>query len=435
MITYKNDIKKLLKNSEIEASKLGSNYIGTEHILLAILKSNTKSNKILNNNSITYDKVLSKINYKNQKNFNIIYTPLLKRIIYSLLKENKLNIDNILIKIIEVGEGIAISILNQLQVDIKKIYLELNNNEIKYGICLNNIINQKHELILERENEINEIIEVLLRKNKNNPLLIGNAGVGKTAIIEELAYRINNKNVPYELYNKKIISINISEIISGTKYRGDFEEKLHNIIKYFESNNNLIMFIDEIHTIFKTGSNEGTIDAANILKPYLSRNRIKCIGATTKDEYNEFMLNDKAFNRRFYKIDIKEPNIEQTINILNQNKKYYEEFHNVIINKKQIKLIVNLTNKYVKDRFNPDKSFDLLDKICSKVKLINYNKNKKSIEEYKKQKTFYIKSNNFEKAISINQKIKKIDNNKIKINDSLILNNFKTNNLIKIGFK
>ena len=219
----------------------------------------------------------------------------------------------------------------------------------------------------------------------------------------------------------------MSELLSGTKYRGEFEEKLNNLIKEIESNDNYILFIDEIHTIVKAGAAEGAIDASNILKPYLARNKIKCIGSTTIQEYNDYFLKDKALNRRFYPLEVKETNNIQTIEILKHIKNTYEKFHNVKINNKQIEYIVNISNKLFKDRFNPDKSIDLLDKICTKAKL-NNNKYNLLIE----QKEHYLKEKNYIKAKQIN---KLLSNNNITITNKFItscINNISTN---KIGFK
>ena len=439
MISYEKNLIKILKLSEKEAYNLNHKYIGTEHFLLAILKSNNEIKNILNKYSIDYENIyneIKKIKIKSKTN-NLIYTPLLKRLLIISNESGIVNTKNLFIKLLENGEGIAFSLINN-NIDIRKIYKELlNYNNLQYGINLNK--NIREERLIGRKKEFNEIIEILSRKNKSNPILVGKAGVGKTALIEELAYKINKKEVPKNLLNKQIISINISELLSGTRYRGEFEEKLNNIIKEFEVNNNLILFIDEIHLIVGAGSAEGAIDAANILKPALARNKIKCIGATTEEEYNKSIVKDKALNRRFHKVIINEPTIEETINILNKSKKYYEKYHNVHINKKQIELIVNLSNKYLKEKYNPDKSFDLLDKICTKTKLLNndYSNNTRlKIEKLQKEKYQLLKNKQFKKAIDINKKIINIKNNKsiINVNNKLIENCFDIteNNL---GFK
>ena len=444
MINYDKEVIKILKFSEKEAMKLNHNYIGSEHLLLSILKTNNIIKNTLNKYQITYEIVFNEIKKIKviKTNKQLLYTPLLKRILLSSIDNNKIELKSIFLRLLETGEGIAISILNNQSIDLKKLYNEINNNhKISYGTNMNIEVEKEYEIITGREKELNEIIEVLSRKNKNNPILIGESGVGKTAIIEELAHRINIKDVPSNLYNKNIISINLSELISGTRYRGEFEEKLNTLIKEFESNNNLILFIDEIHTLIGAGGAEGAIDASNILKPYLARNKIKCIGATTKEEYNKIFIKDKALNRRFFKIEINEPNIKETISILNNSKKYYEKFHNVYINKNQIKQIVTLSNKYIKDRYEPDKSLDILDKICTKAKLLNYKKNNLNVNNLlltlEKEKNNYIKQKDFKNATLINRKIEKIkkNKNKITISNTLIESCFNKDTINILGFK
>lgn len=271
-----------------------------------------------------------------------------------------------------------------------------------------------------------------VKKNKNNAILIGEAGVGKTAIIEQLAYMINNNNVPDNLKNKIIIEINMSSIVSGTRYRGDFEEKIEKIIEEFQNNDNYILFIDEIHTIKGAGASEGAIDASNILKPYLARNKIKCIGATTKDEYNATIKKDKALYRRFQTITIEEPTEKDTLNILKNIKKHYESYHNVIINNKILTNIIKIANND-KTKNNPDKSIELLDLICVKSKL---NSNNTSIDDLISKKNKYLKEKDFKNAKLIDKEILNFEKNKIKINKNILLELSNCNNNNKIlGFK
>ncbi len=439
MINYDNELIKILKMTEKEAYKLNHTYIGSEHLLLAILKSKNDISKILSKYSITYEQVYSKVKQIKVKkeNTHLIYTPFLKRKLLYSANDNTINIKNIFLKILEEGEGLAYSILNDFDIKISDLYRSILDSKFKYGILLNDEVKNQNEMIYGRDKEINDIIEILLRKNKNNPILIGKAGVGKTAIVEELANRINKKNIPKELFNKKIYSINLSEIISGTKYRGEFEEKINNLIKEAESDDNIILFIDEIHTLIGAGGAEGAIDASNILKPYLARNKIKCIGATTEEEYEKTILKDKALNRRFYKIEIKEPSKEETINIINNVKKYYELYHNVYLNKKQIRLIVNLSEKYIKNKYEPDKSLDVLDKICTKAKLNNHLNNNVNnlLNILNYEKSALLKSKNFKQVIEINNKIKNLNNKKIFVNNLFIKECFDTNQKSSIGFK
>lgn len=442
MINNNEELVKVLKQSEKEALLLKNEFVGTEHLLLGILNSKNTLRNILINNELTYEsckKEINKLSTAHTKTNIAIYTPLLKRLIMNIPSNSKSPLKDLFIIFLEEGEGIGYSILNSLNINIKNLYNMILQKEknINYGLYLNETHIQNN--VIGRENEINQIIEVLLRKNKTNPLLIGEAGTGKTAIVEELAHRINTKKVPKELQNKKILSINISSLVSGTKYRGEFEEKLNNLINDIEKDKNTILFIDEIHTIVGAGGAEGAIDAANILKPYLARNTISCIGATTINEYNKSIKNDKALNRRFNPILIKEPTYNQTLNILENTKKYYEKFHNVKISKQQIKMIVDMSNKYIKNKAEPDKSLEILDTICTKTKLINsINNNDDLIKKLNNTKNLCLKNKEYDKAIKVNLNIKKLLSKKsiYKVDDNTISNYFTQKNQSKsFGFK
>lgn len=442
MINNNEELVRVLKQSEKEALLLKNEFVGTEHLILGILNSKNALKDDLVNNGLTYQSCRKEINNLSTASIktNItIYTPLLKRLIMNIPNNTKTPLKDLFIMFLEEGEGIGYSILNSLNINVKKLYSTILQKEknINYGLYLNETQIQNN--LIGRENEINQIIEILLRKNKTNPLLIGEAGTGKTAIVEELAHRINNKKVPKELQNKKILSINISSLVSGTKYRGEFEEKLNNLIYDIEKDKNTILFIDEIHTIVGAGGAEGAIDAANILKPYLARNNISCIGATTINEYTKFIRNDKALNRRFSPILIKEPTYNQTLNILENTKKYYEKFHNVKISKQQIKMIVDMSNKYIKNRSEPDRSLEILDTICTKTKLINNTNNKDDlIKKLNNTKILYLKSKEFDKAIKVNSSIKKLlnKNSIYKVDNNTISNYFTQKNQSKsFGFK
>lgn len=440
MSKYNETLIKILKSSEKEALNLNHQYIGTEHFILSILKIDNEIKDILNNSNITYNNYLNEINklmINNKKSNLISYTPLFKKILISQNKSKDITPKDVFIEILEYGEGIGITILNNLNINLNKLYNELiNKNDYEYGINLNEYVkNKDYEPITGREKELENLIEILLRKNKNNPLLIGEPGIGKTALVESLAYKINNKDVPNELLNKKIISINISKIVSGTRYRGEFEEKLHKLIEHFEQNNNLIIFFDEIHTIVGAGGAEGAIDASNIIKPYIARNKLKIIGATTTKEYYKSIYNDGALNRRFQTIVLKEPTPQETLNILLNSKKYYEKYHNVHITNKQLKTIVDLSTKYIKDRYNPDKSLDMLDKICSKIKYKSYNaSNNIKINELERQKLIFIKNKDYKKAKQISNKINNHNTFKIKLDNNTIYESFNIAKKNTFGF-
>lgn len=440
MSKYNETLIKILKSSEKEALNLNHQYIGTEHFILSILKIDNEIKDILNNSNITYNNYLNEINklmINNKKSNLISYTPLFKKILISQNKNKDITPKDVFIEILEYGEGIGITILNNLNINLNKLYNELiNKNDYEYGINLNEYVkNKDYEPITGREKELENLIEILLRKNKNNPLLIGEPGIGKTALVESLAYKINSKDVPNELLNKKIISINISKIVSGTRYRGEFEEKLHKLIEHFEQNNNLIIFFDEIHTIVGAGGAEGAIDASNIIKPYIARNKLKIIGATTTKEYYKSIYNDGALNRRFQTIVLKEPTPQETLNILLNSKKYYEKYHNVHITNKQLKTIVDLSTKYIKDRYNPDKSLDMLDKICSKIKYKSYNtSNNIKINELERQKLIFIKNKDYKKAKQISNKINNHNTFKIKLDNNTIYESFNIAKKNTFGF-
>ena len=448
---FTEESRSLLISAKEEMYKLKHSYVGTEHLLLAILKSNLKNR--LNKYNITYEialKNIKKIVGVGTKETDLfLYTPVLKRIIENSIIDSKDNNTDVtpeilFLNFLEEGEGVGIRILLISNIDLDKLYLEFKDNYKNKKNKNNEIINELgcnlNELnidpVIGREKEINRIIEILSRRSKNNPILIGEAGVGKTAIVEELSKRIKEGKVPSKLLGKKIIKVDMASIVAGTKYRGEFEEKIKKLINAVSDDHNIILFIDEIHTIVGAGGAEGAIDASNILKPALARNEISLIGATTISEYKKFICEDKALERRFQKVIIEEPNTMETINIITNLVPIYEKFHNVKINKKDIENIVKLSNKYIKDRHEPDASIDILDEVCSRVSLKESKKDleyKKIVNEYNKinlQKKELIKKEKYEEALKIKEiekyyldKIntlelyRKKDVNKVTIND------------------
>lgn len=411
------EINNLLKEAEKERSRLHHPYVGSEHLFLAMLNHHNIIN-LFSKYNLNYDlfkKELITLVGIPKKDFEYnLYTPLLKRIITNALeiakRENKgmMTINHLLISLIEEGEGVAIRILTYLKIDLDEIYTFLkkdsfkeNDDKLMWGKVLNDEVSLK-EVVVNREKEITFIIETLLRKKKNNPLLIGEAGVGKTAIVEELARRIKMGKVPSPLINKKIISLEMSSLVAGTKYRGEFEEKITNIIKEVEKRDDLILFIDEIHSMVSAGGAEGAISAGDILKPYLARSSLKCIGSTTIKEYEKYIVPDKALARRFEIININEPNEKETIAILNKIKKEYENHHQIIISTNIIKLIVSLSMMYFPDKRNPDKAIDLMDTACSIAKL----NNKECLLNKKYQEELYALHLNKDEAINNNDFVK-----------------------------
>lgn len=415
------EVCNVFKIAEEERQSLHHPYVGSEHLLLALLKNSENIKNIAANFNLTYE------NFKNElirvigtakKNIEVnLYTPLLKKIINSSLEETKeknkkeVTKEQLFLSIIDEGEGVAIRILLGMDIDLDKLYNEIKNStnnkkttsNLKYGKNLNELVDMQ-EQVIKRDEEINFIIETLLRKKKNNPLLIGDAGVGKTAIVEQLARKINNKEVPIELQSTRIIMLEMGCLVANTKYRGEFEDKLNKVINYLKDTD--ILFIDEIHSMVNAGGADGAIAAGDILKPYLARNKIKLIGATTTEEYNKYILPDKALVRRFETINILEPDKQDTIEILQKVKKEYENHHKIKINNKNIELIVNLTEEYFPSLKNPDKSLDFLDSVCSYTRLKNNNlkenyRHQKKLSSLKKHIESCLQKSDFKTALEL----------------------------------
>ena len=438
---YSLEVKRIFKDAEKIAIDLNHPYIGTEHLLLSLINNDDKIKKILLKYDLTYDEFLDElllvVGTSENKKCTCIYTPLLKRVIKTadeISKNKMMEPMHLLEAILEEGEGIAIRIIISMGIDIDKLYDEIKKKHKKgntklelYNIGKGMSEINSDDILVGREKELNLIIETLLRKNKNNPLLIGPAGVGKSAIIEELARRIKSGNVPNKLKDKKIVSLEMSSLVAGTKYRGEFEEKLNKVIKEIEENPEIILFIDEIHTMANAGGAEGAINASDILKPYLARGKVKIIGATTTNEYNKFIAKDKALSRRFEIIKINEPTIKETENILSKIRPSFEKHYNIKITEENIKNIVSLTDRYVLDRFNPDKSIDLLDSVCAmkeveSTKEKDISKLKDKLLNIVKKKENMVKKNNFDEAlkyrsmeIKLQEKIDKEENTPNKI--------------------
>jgi len=440
MNRYNDEVIKVLKNAEIEAKKTNSSFVGTEHLLLSFIKENSVVKNIFNDNKVYYENIYEKlINEKNNsKNHDVVYyTATLKKIIDSSFVPNKndgvleIFLPNLVLSCLDDTSSKAYNLLKNENVDLKELYKDIcklllvkkQNLLSELGLDLTEYVKrEKYEMVIGRDKEINRIVEILARKNKNNPILLGKAGVGKTAIVEELARRINKGDVPNILINKKIVSINLAELISGTKYRGEFEEKMGKIIKELEQNENVILFIDEIHTLVGAGGAEGAIDASNILKPVLARGQARCIGATTLQEYKKTIEKDSALDRRFQKIIIEEPNEEEMKFILNNIKSNYEAYHNVIVPKYILNSIPFLTKKYLTDRNEPDKSIDILDEICAKTSVYSNIKQqiklKENIKKLEMSKQNKILQNEFNEAINDSIIIKKLEDKLVSLNDS-----------------
>lgn len=423
MNNYTEELKTIFKISEQEALNNNDELVTSKHILLAIFKTENSIIDTLLNYDLSYEIIKEKLSKGSSEIEYVLYSKeILKAVEECLLTEDTLREDitltSLLTALLNDETSDIYKTLKLLNINIKELKNDINNlNNINNNLMIKQIatnLNEEAKLsnldpVIGRDKEIENIIEILARKNKNNPLLIGEAGVGKTAIVEELARRISKKEVPNFLYGTTIYNLNIGSLIAGTKYRGEFEEKLTKIIKELEMSPNVIVFIDEVHTIVGAGGAEGAIDASNILKPALARGKIKIIGATTTLEYKKTIEKDKALDRRFQKTYIKEPTIEETTNIINKIKKNYEEYHSVYIPKDILKITINLTDKYLKDRQNPDKTIDILDEMCAKASLSKKNNTKEkiinSIAKLKNKKNKYLLNGNIKEALKIKNKI------------------------------
>ena len=422
---FTEEARKILVKAKEEMSLLRHPYVGSEHLLLSILKNENNVSKRLKQYGVTYEifkeKIIEIIGIGSKQSEWFLYTPLLKRIMENAILDSKeinsdVTVEILFSNLLEEGDGVAIRILLNLGIDLDKLYSEFNYKILKkktkkkllleeLGVDLTKKAKENAlDPVIGREEEIKRVLEILSRRCKNNPILIGEAGVGKTAIVEELSRRIASGDVPISLKNKRIISLDMATTVAGTKYRGEFEERVRKILKEIEENDDIILFIDEIHTLVGAGGAEGAIDASNIFKPALSRNKLRCIGATTIDEYKKYIENDKALERRFQKVNIEKPNSETVKEILLKIKPIYEKFHNVIISDKIIEKIVELSNKYIYDRNEPDRSIDVLDEVCARVnlketkELIEYNALTKKLNNTIKLKNDSVSNNDFKKA-------------------------------------
>lgn len=406
--SFNYEVNKVLKEAEREMLELKHPYVGTEHLLLSLLKK-PEIAQIAKKNNLTYElfrrELINVVGCSSKKSEVILYTPLLRLVIdtaLNLAKEDnqELSAIHLMSSLISSDDGIALRILMGMNIDLEKLYRDLSITGTKTLDEIGQNLNKKsNHILVGREKELDNIIEILLRKNKNNPLLIGECGVGKSAIVYELARRIEAGEVPERLLGKQIISVDMASMLSNTKYRGEFETRLNNIIKEVMSAKNVILFIDEIHTIVKSGGGEGSIDAANILKPYLAYDDIKIIGATTINEYEKFIVKDKALSRRFERVMVVEPTKSDTINILRGVKTSYEEHHGVKISDENICDIVECAEKYIFTNHNPDKSLDVLDYVCSRVVL-------REREENRVQKlNRYLESKEYDKALKLKRNI------------------------------
>ena len=455
---FSDDSQKILIRAKKEMMEFHHLYVGSEHLLLAILKYKNDVSEKLKEEGITYDifkkEVLRVVGLGEEDNHWFLFTPLLNRIIENSvitsreLNFNEVEVSHLFLALLEEGDGVAIRILSTLDVDIDGLYEEFSTKSVdkksrhkkkllieEFGVDLTEkALNAEIDPVIGRDDEIEKLINILSRRCKNNPLLVGEAGVGKTAVVEELARRISKEEVPEHLKGKRIISVEIASLVAGTKYRGEFEERVSKILKEIESRDDVIIFIDEVHTIVGAGGAEGAIDASNILKPSLARGKFKLIGATTLEEYKKTIEKDKAFDRRFQKIEIMEPNEEKTYQILLELKDLYCSFHGVSIEDDLLKEIISLTNKYMHNRMQPDKSIDILDEVCSKVQLQNSKEQneirliKRKLDKLQIEKNNFVVKQDFKNALILREKEKELLDKK----NNLLFKNFKNTKIKKV---
>ena len=443
---YTKTTKKVLNIALMESNRYGHTYIGTEHILLALLvEKNGLAHSILILNGIDELTVRKMIEQNIDSGSDVAtidasgYSPSAKRILKRAEEEattlhiDKVGTEHILMAILKDADCLAIKILNTIKgTNVRKMYIDLMNtigatdksvNINKFNPMSNTpVLDQfskdlteyaKHDLIdpvIGREQEINRVIQILSRRTKNNPCLIGEPGVGKTSIAEGLAILINNGMVPDTIKDMRVVSLDISGMVAGTKYRGEFEERIKRIIEELSSNKNIVLFIDEIHTIIGAGGAEGALDAANILKPALARGDIQVIGATTIEEYRKHIEKDAALERRFQTVEVKEPTLEETIEILKGLRKRYETFHKIAIPDEAIDAATKLSIRYIPDRNLPDKAIDLIDEACSKIKIKSYDMPKEvrdldeEIKQLEVEKERLISKDKIEEASEVKKK-------------------------------
>ena len=440
---FTDGVKNAWKFAASEAAKLGSDYIGTEHLLLGIAhEKDSAGGKILNSLGVTVDAVEQLLSQYSQgrslfSTGEVYAAPRTKRVLEMAVEEaNELGnsyvgTEHLLLAILHEGGGLAVRILesfgvtqDKLQKAFEKVLSEDSGKSDKsvslgdldgFAVDLNEKAKQgKIDPVIGRNDEINRVIQILSRRNKNNPVLIGEPGVGKTAIAEGLAQRIVNNDVPEILKNCHIISLNMSSVVAGTKYRGEFEERLKKVIDEVKKHKDWILFVDELHTLVGAGSSEGSMDAANIMKPALARGELRCIGATTLKEYKKYIEKDAALERRFQPVKVGEPTPKDTLEILKGLRDRYEAFHKAKITDEALKAAVELSGRYITDRFQPDKAIDVIDEAAAKVRMEasstpeGLKKKEEALESVNKEKEAAVSAQDFEKAAIYRDQAKKL---------------------------
>ena len=451
---------KVIMLAQEEARRLGHNFVGTEQILLGLIGEGTgvaakvlKSLGVnLKDSRIEVEKIIGR--GSGFVAVEIPFTPRAKRVLELSLEEarqlghNYIGTEHLLLGLIREGEGVAARVLENLNIDLTKVRTQVirmlgetaevgtgastSKGNLKtatldeFGTNLTKLASEsKLDPVVGRHSEIDRVVQILGRRTKNNPVLIGEPGVGKTAIAEGLAQRIQTGDIPDILEDKRVLTLDIGLLVAGTKYRGEFEERLKKIMEEIKSAGNVILVIDEVHTLIGAGAAEGAIDAANILKPALARGELQCIGATTLDEYRKHIERDAALERRFQPVMVGEPSIEDTIEILKGLRERYEQHHRLKITDDALEAAAHLGDRYISDRFLPDKAIDLIDEAGSRVRLINSKlppeakQIDRELRQVQKQKEESVRDQNFdqagqlrEKEMELSAKIKEVLDNK-----------------------
>ena len=457
--------EKAITFSQESAMQMGHNYVGTEHLLLGLVREGTGvASRVLQNQGVTEEKVLKEIEDLIGKGETVGqqplgFTPRTKKVLELSLKEsrrmshNYIGTEHLLLGIMKEGESVAVRILIDLGIDPQKLLNDIvkmlneeapgSTGEPKSSSTYSNTptLNQfgrdltemaredKFDPIIGRDKEIERVVQILSRRTKNNPCLIGEPGVGKTAIAEGLAQKITEGNIPETLKGKRVVTLDLSSMVAGAKYRGEFEERLKKALDEIKKVGNVILFIDEMHTIIGAGAAEGAIDASNILKPSLARGEIQVIGATTITEYRKHVEKDAALERRFQPITVGEPSKEEAVDILKGIRDKYEAHHRVKITDGALEAAVKLSDRYITDRYLPDKAIDLIDEAASRVRLKSFTappdikKLEEQVEKLSKEKEDAIRSQEFEKAAGIRDQELQLKNELEKVKDEWIQRN------------
>lgn len=388
MSNFSEEAQNVLNGAKEEMMGLKHPYIGTEHLILSILRVDNEIRERLFSYNLSYEGyrkvVMDMVPMGSVEADNFIYTPLLRRVIESscyMARENGLgdiSVRNLFASMLDIGEGTGIRGLVNMGININDLYTEFHSLSrgkskkklmvMEFGVCLNDMARDgKLDPVIGRDKEVTRVMEILCRRSKNNPVLVGEAGVGKSAIVEEVARRIEFEMVPDRLLGKRIISISMANLVAGTKYRGEFEDRMRKLIKEVEEEDDIVLFIDEVHTLVGAGGAEGAIDASNILKPALARGKFVCIGATTVGEYKKSIRADSALDRRFQVVSVKEPSRNDARGIIGGLRDIYEVYHNVVLSDEVLDDIVEYADRYIVGRFFPDKAIDVMDEVCAMV--------------------------------------------------------------------